>query len=228
MYPVPRNRYQRELQLAAHGLTGISSFQGDEIVGATGIVNSVPAKKKSPTSVFQTTRSFKLTVKNSNASEAEFYLLSSFLTKETDQGHPLSGKSIAGDALDFGLSDPQTLKNLKTFYRFIETSPIQAMSLRLQSTSPDEQYNTDFLITRQNAVFGGDPETSTLKLDEFYLETVQGARIIDQVPVNWSMDQLLEVKAKVAKASTFTVTIRCGVMVSLGEGVQRNINNDEI
>lgn len=128
-------------------------------------------------------RVWTLTVVNAQLTAQKFYLCPSMLIGESENGHPLSGKSIEGNDLTFTSPNGETSAlALKCFYRYIDENPNLILGLRIE-TSDKTQMSQSLAISTEINPFLVNYPTKTLNIQSYVDENNQQRDIatIDQL-----------------------------------------------
>lgn len=162
---------------------------------------------------------YQFTVANATAFRQDLYLCPSFLTLESDNGHPLSGKFVSGAVATFTNPFPTALVQ---FYRSLPYQPLLVKMLKY-SSNVDGQLDTIVTSERYNDVFNKNPSTNQLSVASYRDQYAQNSKIID-FPLNMVFDAFLRTTITIEANSQVTISLRCGAMANVGDMLQSKVN----
>ena len=206
-------------------MMGKEEEMGNGLIGYKGVENPFnKGSRLAKIASLSNGREFDLTVVNANETVEEFYLTPSMLVDETDDGHPLSGKSIAGNLLDFNSSSgPTTTQALKAYYRFIRDNPSLILGIRITTTDTTQMSKTLLITTNINPFFA---QYSAKKLNiQSYVDENNQQRDIATIDVLLPADQQSQIKVPVVKG-THTITLFMGANANLAQMLRGQANNE--
>jgi hypothetical protein len=207
---------QRYLQALEQEAYDLSSFDDSLLDGYAGqLLDGFGFQGSGVNLIEEATRQnrlFGLTITNSNAQAESFYLCPGYLDS-TVNGHPVSGKSIEGNALTFSGS-----QSLAQFYSFIKRNPLAIVGLRFSSADNSNVVQT-LAVQRFNDPFV-QPQLDNIVLAARQNEYVQQLGVVT-ADVAIVFDDQTTIKVTVAKGSTLTITCFAGKALNTGQAMQR-------